>query len=93
MFILKKLVTYIILPPGVFILVFIGSGLYLVNDIGEQKSEVSLRPIGAYAPVGGQPSTQSYAVPRMSEGQEQGTAVYAKLRRAKEDGKVRGKGY
>ena len=31
MFILKKLVTYIILPPGLFILVFIGSGLYLVK--------------------------------------------------------------
>ena len=31
MFILKKLVTYIILPPGVFILVFIVSGLYLIK--------------------------------------------------------------
>ncbi len=29
MFLLKKLVTYMILPPGVFILVFIGSDLYL----------------------------------------------------------------
>ncbi len=29
MFFLKKLITYLILPPGVFILVFIGSGLYL----------------------------------------------------------------
>jgi len=31
MFILKKIVTYLILPPGVFILVFIVSGFYLVK--------------------------------------------------------------
>ena len=36
------------------------------TKLGGRRSEVSLRPIGAYAPVGGQPSTQSYAVPRRS---------------------------
>ena len=48
MFFIKKLITYLILPPGVFILVFIVSGLYLVKrhrrtEIGSQRSEIGSR--------------------------------------------------
>ena len=86
MFFLKKLVTCIVLPPGVFILVFIGSGLYLFKrrrrtKIGSQRSEIGSQR----SEIGSQRSDVRRARARDGGGEGKGKRLLMEMGVAEQD--------